>query len=195
MTQKSHAKIDPSLSSGSHNAVGTSLYNLPKEALDDYRNLMQQASHAAHHPSTRESTVLSHHRHADIPHSHPSKTQRKVRQKLLALHLLANQKRQNANKDIPVAKMDPHQTLMCRYLRLSSLNVETLVDMCNEAGVPIGIHPHMSIDDVARFVFDEKLVGSDLLLPGQVTSDEINKETHPAPEQEHVEGTEPSQET
>ena len=150
----SHVNIAPHMSSVSQGSRGEniSIYNMPREAVEDYRNLMMKASHSAQHPGARD----PHHRHADIPHSHqPRGHFRKSRQKLLALHLLANKQRQEAAAR-QEQKIDPVDTLMCRYLRLSALNVETLVEMCNESGIDIGIHPHMSIDDVANFVFQNE---------------------------------------
>ena len=116
---------------------------------------MERASHAAHHPSSRDPHASLHH-HADIPHSHPPRSLfKKSRRKLLALHLLANQQKINQAAKEPPAFV-PEDALMCRYLRLSALNVDTLVDMCRESGVPIGIHPHMSIEDVAKMVFKKE---------------------------------------
>ena len=172
---------------------------MPREAVEDYRNLMMKASHSAQHPSARD----PHHRNADIPHSHqPRGHFRKSRQKLLALHLLANKQRQEAAaRQGP--KFDPADTLMCRYLRLSALNVETLVEMCNESGVDVGIHPHMSIDDVADFVFqngekntlgaeiendNDRKESTDIIDDDDVTNDENQQENPDKADSSHREG-------
>ena len=44
---------------------------------------------------------------------------------------------------------------MSRYLRLSDNNVRDLTDMCESQGINVGIHGHMSKEQVTKY-FDER---------------------------------------
>ncbi|XP_072168836.1 uncharacterized protein [Diadema setosum] len=81
---------------------------------------------------------------------------RRFRARLRALQYINSQmeaiKQQHANN--PKIGFDPVELLRCRYLRLSKSNIDTLTDLCHEMGVEVGLHPHMTIDDVSKFVFE-----------------------------------------
>ncbi|CAH1251435.1 C16orf78 [Branchiostoma lanceolatum] len=68
---------------------------------------------------------------------------RRNRNKLMALQLLVNQLPSIMTQP-PGPEFNPLEVLSCRYLRLSATNVETLTDMCRQAGIDPGIHPHMT---------------------------------------------------
>ncbi|MRA76128.1 DUF4638 domain-containing protein, partial [Bacillus thuringiensis] len=68
---------------------------------------------------------------------------------------------------------DPVGTLNCRYLRLSENNVKELLDMCDKQDIKVGIHGHMTeeevIDYFERMKLAEKLLqqtGADDVVDG-----------------------------
>ena len=71
--------------------------------------------------------------------------------KRLAVELLA--------REFPIllrhapTKFNPLDALMCQYLRLSTSNVETLEQMCREAGLEVDAHPHQQIKNISQYVF------------------------------------------
>ncbi|XP_063951791.1 uncharacterized protein LOC129268540 [Lytechinus pictus] len=83
---------------------------------------------------------------------------RRFRAQLRALQCINSQaaaQRQQHDAD-PAMNFDPLQVLRCRYLRLSQSNIDTLLEMCRESGIEVGVHPHMNIEDIGKFVFDSK---------------------------------------
>nr|XP_014344070.1 PREDICTED: uncharacterized protein C16orf78 homolog isoform X2 [Latimeria chalumnae] len=55
-------------------------------------------------------------------------------------------KAQANEKSLP--QLRPEETLRCRYLRLSNNNISTLLQLCKEAGIQVGIHPHMKESEI-----------------------------------------------
>ncbi|KAI0228037.1 hypothetical protein LSAT2_021479 [Lamellibrachia satsuma] len=58
--------------------------------------------------------------------------------------------RQIARVNMP-PPFDPVGTLNCRYLRLSENNVKELTEMCESQGIKIGIHGHMTQEQVIEY--------------------------------------------
>ncbi|XP_072488258.1 uncharacterized protein C16orf78 homolog [Notamacropus eugenii] len=59
--------------------------------------------------------------------------------------------------EITSTLLQPQEVLSCRYLRLSKNNIQTLLRLCNEAGMNIDIHPHMNESEMnANKIFDRK---------------------------------------
>ncbi|XP_033625679.1 uncharacterized protein LOC117288915 [Asterias rubens] len=129
-----------------------------------------------HHPHVNNRTVAdigahqsSHHHHRYSSHHHPTHhypthhhpthhhleprvgSVTVAERKRLAVELLA--------REFPIllrhapTKFNPLDALMCQYLRLSTSNVETLEQMCREAGLEVDAHPHQQIKNISQYVF------------------------------------------
>ncbi|XP_071958513.1 uncharacterized protein [Antedon mediterranea] len=76
---------------------------------------------------------------------------RKQQQRLLALQMQSQPTHHAEPTDF-----NAFEILQSRYLRLSDSNVKTLIEICNDEGIEVGIHPHMDIEDVGRIVFADE---------------------------------------
>ncbi|XP_038067143.1 uncharacterized protein LOC119737117 [Patiria miniata] len=147
----------PSLKASKHHPQP----HLTRQILSDLHAIASQPSHHNRHPSThhRDPPPHHHHHHPVMAHVHPHHSHHQrprepvtaAERKRLAVELLA--------REYPVllrnapTKFDPMEALMCRYLRLSSTNVETLEEMCREAGIEVGAHAHHQIENANEYVF------------------------------------------
>ncbi|XP_064639830.1 uncharacterized protein LOC135495297 [Lineus longissimus] len=108
----------------------------------------------------------------------------KTRRRMMALELLLKQmptiKKQIQDQD---ATFDPYEMLSCTYLRLSSNNIKTLVEMCREAGLDVDYHPHMDESDPKLSLTGSVIASS--AIPQRVSSPEGVK-TSPPTEQQNL---------
>jgi hypothetical protein len=65
---------------------------------------------------------------------------------MMALELLLKQL-PSIKQQLKESSFDPYEMLSCKYLRLSSNNIKTLVEMCRETGLNVDYHPHMASTD------------------------------------------------
>ncbi|XP_078666156.1 uncharacterized protein LOC144908447 isoform X1 [Branchiostoma floridae x Branchiostoma belcheri] len=109
---------------------------LSSEALETLHKLIKESS-----PPTRPAPGLA----VRLPpiFGPVCSVNKRNRNKLMALQLLLNQLPSIMTQP-PAPEFNPLEVLSCRYLRLSAANVETLTDMCRQAGIDPGIHPHMT---------------------------------------------------
>ncbi|XP_078577359.1 uncharacterized protein LOC144862594 [Branchiostoma floridae x Branchiostoma japonicum] len=109
---------------------------LSTEALETLHKLVKESRHP-----TRPATDLN----VRLPpiFGPVCSVNKRNRKKLMALQLLMNQLPSIVTQP-PTPEFNPLEVLSCRYLRLSATNVETLTDMCRQAGIDPGIHPHMT---------------------------------------------------
>ncbi|XP_022107692.1 uncharacterized protein LOC110988477 [Acanthaster planci] len=132
---------------------------LTHQILTDLEAIASQPGHNSRYPAPsthHPDPALGYHQPRHPDHQSRPAPQTAAERKRLAVELLA--------REYPVllrhapTKFDPLEALMCRYLRLSSTNVETLEAMCRDAGIEVGAHAYQQIENPNEYVFGhEKL--------------------------------------
>ncbi|CAH1793996.1 unnamed protein product [Owenia fusiformis] len=117
---------------------------LDEEKLQEYHDLLSKVN-----PKELALLMFSHMQH-NMPGSIAQHQATPHKRKLLALEILIRQL-PDIRKELTKFKFDPVEMLSCRYLRLSKNNVERLTTMCEDSGIDVGIHPHMTESQVTEF--------------------------------------------